>query len=479
MPFAPTSDDLIPVADPVVEDLPPPPLDDLPWSDADGCRRFPGISKTRLDKMPSSHWATNLAWSERLDPKTEEIVCRPISKPRNVTLILRHDRRWRGVLAIDDMAKCVTTTSLAPWHSTEPSTQLGQWDPDTDPQRLSEWMDTAYGISLSDERVTKSVHVVAQDRRVHPVRDWLHALPPHDGVSRVEQLFIRYAGSVDTPLMRAAGRIMLVGLVARAMAPGCKHDTLIVLEGAQGFRKSTFCQTLVGKRWFAESASDVSTKDGQLSMHGKWLLEMPELAGFGRSQVEAIKAFFSRASDWLRPPYARGYKDLHRSSAVIATTNDSTYLRDRTGNRRFLPVRCGTVNIFALASDRDQLFAEAFRMHQDGVPWWLEDPALIEDAKSSAERRELLDPWEELMRPWLRERTPDGIRGEVGITMLAALEQLGVPKERQGPEQSNRLGAILRRIGLVRTCPRPKPGEPRHRIWQLPNIDADQEVAFE
>jgi putative DNA primase/helicase len=461
------------------------PLDERPWSDPDGCRYLAPLPKAEREALPYHHWAKRLSWVEKLDKTDEAIYCRPAPLLKNVTLILRHDRRWQGVLAVDEMAKQITTTQIAPWHETEPTAGIGVWDPDTDPQRLSEWLQSAYGISLSSEQVAKSVHVVAQDKRFHPVQEWLRGLPEHDGEPRVARLFPVYCGAPDNAYTHAVAQCLLVGLVARALAPGCKVDTCVVLEGPQGIRKSSFCKSLVGPSWFAESTCDVSTKDAQLAMHGKWLLEMPELAGLTRSQVEVTKAFFSRASDWLRPPYAKRHADLRRSSVPIATTNDSTYLRDRTGHRRFLPIRCSTIDPAAVERDQEQLFAEAFALYQAGAAYWIDDPAVLQLAAMQTSKRETVDPWRSHLTGWLGERTVSGIRGSVGVTVAQALESLGVPKERQGPELDVRIGAIFAQLGLVRCRPRDREAEraaaahglpyERPRVYRLPNPDAEDE----
>jgi predicted P-loop ATPase len=385
-----------------------------------------------------------------------------------VIAILRNDRRWRGVLAINDMAKVVAVTRAPPWHTYEPHTSADSWDPDVDPIRLINWIQRAYGIQLSGKRCADCVLNVAQDRHFHPVRDHLNGLH-WDSTPRLETFFSSYCGSTDNLYTRAVARVMFVGLVARAMKPGCKHDTVVVLEGDQGIRKSTLLKVLASERYFAEATSEIGTKDAQLAMHGKWLLEIPELAGLGNAQVELIKAFFSRASDWLRPPYAKAHCDLLRSSAPVATTNASQYLKDRTGNRRYLPIKlgeAGPIDIDAVVRDRDQLWAEAVMMWRDCVPWWInrDDPVLAL-ANRQVEARETVDPWEEQIRNWLSKptcfagrvegrelRSPLDFRRGVSTTDVLT-HCLMVPVERQCDQYAARVGVILRRIGM--RCVRP------------------------
>jgi predicted P-loop ATPase len=460
------------------------PTDGQPYHDADGCRRLGPVPKESLKTLP--RWMRSLAWVEKEDKKTGATVCHPANNVANAVKILRNDWRWRGVLAIDEMAKQMTAAQIAPWHEYEPSARGGVWDTDADPTRMAIWFFDAYGMNLSKEKVSDAALVVAQDRPFHPVRQWLESLPEHDGTKRVEQFFPKHFAVAPSPYAQAVARILLVSLVARAMRPGCKVDTVVVLEGEQGLRKSSACKALVGERWFAENTCEVGTKDAQLALHGKWLLEMPELAGMTRAQVETVKAFFSRSSDWLRPPYGRRCTDLHRSSCNIATTNDSQYLRDRTGNRRYLPIRAGArIDADAIARDREQLFAEALALYRAGGKYYIDEPALLQAAQAQTEKRETIDTWEDRLRPWLHEHTVDGIRGETGVTVIDALSHLQVPVERQGPEVSVRVGVLFKRLHLVQTRPRDRQAEtdaaavgaqyvrPRVYKWVNPDSDSD------
>ena len=153
-----------------------------------------------------------------------------------------------------------------------------------------------------------------------------------------------------------------------------------------------------------------------------------------KAQVETIKAFFSRPSDWLRPPYGRGMVDMKRPSVSIATTNASRYLKDPTGNRRWLPVACSLIDVEAIARDREQIFAEALAMYRAGRAWWIDDVSVIALAKEQTERRETVDPWEERLREWVESSPPSGStqpRGMMGVTTADALAFLQVPIERQ------------------------------------------------
>jgi predicted P-loop ATPase len=464
----------------------------LPWDDADGCRALGPLHPKTFERV-SGGWQGGLVWQKKSDG--ERVRYLPVACATTAIAILRNDKRWKEAIAYDEMAKCVTVVRAPPWKATEPGASADSWDRDSDPTRLVDWLQRAYGLTFYAEPLEKCVYVVAQDRSFHPVQAWLNRLPPHDGKERVEPFFVRYFGAEDSPYVRAVGRVLLVSLVARAMRPGCKADDVVVIEGEQGKRKSSAVKTLAGRKWFAENTHDIATKDAQLALHGKWLIEMPELAGMTKSEVEKIKAFFSRASDWLRPPFGKGFSDYDRSSICVATTNDKKYLKDQTGNRRYRPIlaggvgKAGKIDVLGIERDREQIFAEAFALFNAGVAWWFTD-AEEALAKEQTEARETSDPWEETIRVWVhgrrtkskKEIEPPPMRGVEGFSVPQLFEHaLGFPDvHRQNPQDTIRIGKILDRLGFKETRPRDRDAErdakargerymrPRIYRWEAP-----------
>ena len=217
-----------------------------------------------------------------------------------------------------------------------------------------------YGIRISDRDLKAAVDIVARENSFHPVREYLER-QVWDGKPRIETLFVRYLGAKDTPYSRSVARMMMVAGVARVMKPGHKFDFAVILEGLQGKRKSTFIRILA-KNWFAELDGDFHDSKQMVEiMQGQWILEIPELQGFARSDVRAIKAFISRQSDKVRLAYARRAQIYHRQCILVGSTNDRKYLRDDTGGRRFWPVPCRVKEIDTdrLEAEIDQFWAEA------------------------------------------------------------------------------------------------------------------------
>ena len=222
---------------------------------------------------------------------------------------------------------------------------------------------------------------------------------------RIETWACRYLGAEDTAFNRSVGALWLISAVARIFRPGVKADHMLVLEGPQGARKSTALKILAGEDWFTDELPDLGSKDAAMHMQGVWIIEIAELDAIGKAEVSRIKAFLTRTTDRFRPPYGRYTIEVPRQCVFAGTVNPDTYLRDETGNRRFWPVRCGTIDIDALARDRDQLWAEAVARFRAGAIWWLDTPELIAAATAEQEKRYQADAWDDLIANWITHET--------------------------------------------------------------------------
>lgn len=258
-----------------------------------------------------------------------------------------------------------------------------------------------YGIKVSDRDLKAATVLAAWGHCFHPVREYLSGLT-WDGRPRVESLFIDFLGAEDNRYYRDVARLMMVAGVARVFEPGCKWDTAVILEGLQGRGKSTFIRVLA-RRWFSELDGNFhDSKEMVEKMQGSWILEMPELNGFVRSEVQSIKAFISRQVDKVRLAYEARATDFPRQSILIGSTNDKEYLKDNTGGRRFLPVECRVemIDIPRLRTVVDQLWAEAYALYRtmreahasDDLPLYLSDPYSFEYAARLQESRRVESP---------------------------------------------------------------------------------------
>ena len=219
------------------------------------------------------------------------------------------------------------------------------------------------GFDPGADHLHSAITSLAEDARFNPVTDWLDGLA-WDGVERLKSWLPSVTGAADTTLHRIVGRLLILGMLVRSRHPGTKFDTCLVLEGLQGSGKSTLVRLLCagpGEGYFGDAPGliGLEMKSRAELLSGKWVVELAELSGLARSEIENVKAFLSQTSDQFRPAYGRVAVSRPRSCVFVATTNSQTYLPDATGNRQFVPVACGAIDIPQLKRIRDQLFAEA------------------------------------------------------------------------------------------------------------------------
>jgi putative DNA primase/helicase len=275
-------------------------------------------------------------------------------------------------------------------------------------------------------------------------------------------------------------RWMISG-VARVFEPGCQADCMLVFEGEQGLGKSTGAEALVPDvTWFADSGIELGNKDSYQSLRCKWLFEFSELASLKGREAERVKSFVSARTDYYRPSYARRARNFQRQVIFIGTTNESEYLHDPTGNRRFWPVRCvRPIDVARIRADRDQLWAEAVHLYRAGHPWHVDTAELRKLCSDEQREREPVDPWVEVVEPWLLHPTiptPQGTTQRLdsakGVTTTEVLlGAIGMAKDKIEHRHAVRAGRVLRALGWMPT-PQQREGRARVRRY-LPPSPAD------
>lgn len=231
--------------------------------------------------------------------------------------------------------------------------------------------------------------------------EWLQSLT-WDEIERIEHFLEDHLGVEPTEYNRSVSKNFWLSLVARVVRPGCKVDTMIILEGPQGAKKSTALSAIASPAWHSEASESVNSKDFYQCLQGKWIIEIAELDSFSKADSTRIKQIVSCQSDRFRPPYGRAPQDFPRQCVFAGSTNECQYLRDITGGRRFWPVKVGDISIDGIRACRNQCFAEAYAKVLAGAEWW-QMPA--NETQAEQERRRQGDPWEEIFKVWT-EKNP-------------------------------------------------------------------------
>lgn len=354
----------------------------------------------------------------------------------NVMLVLEHAKGMRGVMGFDEHAQQAQVMRSPPWHSKGPyPRQLT----DDDATRATQWLEDDYRMSAGHDVVGRCLMTVAGDHRFDPLVGFLRGLK-WDGEKRVDKWLTEYFGADDTPLVQALGRCWLISAVARAMRPGCQVDHVLVLEGAQGMKKSSALRAL-SEPWFTDELPEMGSKDASMLIGGSWIIELAELDALKKSEVTRVKAFVTRRVDKYRPPYGRHLVEVPRRCVFAASTNDDTYLRDPTGNRRFWPIRCRTARVDQLRKVREQLWAEAVAAFDAGERWWLEERSLLDQVAEEQAQRLEVDPWEALS---IR------LRGRPYVTTQDVFDAVGLEKAKRSKSDEMRAAQVIRRIGYTR-----------------------------
>lgn len=275
-----------------------------------------------------------------------------------------------------------------------------------------------YGIDkLAERDLASAILLTALNNRFHPIKDYLWTCEEigWDGKPRVEKLFIDYLGCPDTPYHRQTAKMIMVASVARIFEPGHKFDFSPVLEGEGGIRKSTFIEFLYGSENFGELTCDLrDTQKIAETIGGVWSLEFPEMTSFHKSDYNDAKQFLSAKTDQVRMAYDRRVSVFPRQATFWGTTNNTKYLKDPTGNRRWWPIHVNVQQIDTnrLRDQRDQLWAEAMAIYkemrraqpEDDLPLYLSDPEAQAEAvelQTGARQRQMYEQWVEDIRDWL------------------------------------------------------------------------------
>ena len=412
------------------------------------------------------------AWKKQLQYEKKSMELK--NNLHNLMLILENDENLKGIV-FNQLADGMEIRGNVPWP------HPAKFWRDADDAQLICYVDAAYGTFSArnyDIAVTKAV----DDRSYHPIREFFETLPAWDGVERADTLLIDYLGAEDTPYVRAVTRKELCAAYCRVYHPGIKFDSMIVLNGDQGIGKSTLIAKL-GREWYSDSLNlaDMNDKTAAEKLQGYWIMEIGELAGMRKADLDKVKAFISRQDDKYQASFGRRVTPHPRQCVFFGTTNSQNgYLRDITGNRRYWNVKVpGNGKYKPWDMDEDtvkQIWAEVMVYAKAGEKLYLspelEDYAK-EEQRAAMERDDreglvqeyldmlLPDNWDSMdvykRRDYVRDaddpmRLDGSVRRMEVSNMEIWCECFGKPKEDMKPSDSYSIAAIMERMdGWSRT----------------------------
>lgn len=394
-----------------------------------------------------------MAWIARLQRNEKQQILPSVA---NAMLIFANDPELTGMIVYNEfLSRAVLTRSPPEMDGVKtPGPFPRTWE-EHDRTFCLAYLQRVYSSQFKMESVTSTMAGASVAIKFHPVRDYLATLK-WDGIPRIGSWLTEAFGADVDPYHHAVGSKFLRAAVRRVLYPGCKFDSVLILEGPQNIGKSRAARKLFGDEWFTDNLpSDLSSRDTQDQLQGVWGVEFGEIEHLLRSEPETIKAFLSRQVDRYRPSYGRMPVERPRQCVFIGTTNQDDYARDPTGNRRLWPVKCEFANVEWIEGWRDQIWAEAVATEPNS-PLWLEEELVQQEALEQQAARHDDDPWD--------ARILDSIRGMNSISIPDLMHDiLFIPVERHTKSQQMRIAKLLKRSGWVKDRTMEK-GE-RSRRW--------------
>ena len=436
-------------------------------------------------------------------------------------LILANDAKFRGMLGHDVFSGERVLKSAPPpfqqGNTVAPGPYPRGWT-NTDVSLVCGYMQRVWGRKWTRPTICDALEAVAEQHPFHPVLEWINGLK-WDGVKRIDTWLVKafnprnefnrdgeereYQRWLRRDTYYAAiGSKLLIAAVRRLRRPGCKFDSMLILEGEQRLGKSTAVEALFGKGHFTDTVfADLRNKEAAQGLHGKWVIEFAEIEQVIRSDVETLKAFLSRSTDHYRPPYERNFRDVARAGVFVGTTNKDDYLRDTTGNTRMWPAPCQSADVEWIEAIREQLWAEAAIREARGETIWLDTPELQQEAARLTGGRMHEDVWQSAIARWLDDVETEREAAATRISRGLAFEEkgdqflvkepvfvarilefaIGMSKDKMTKQAEMRVADVLRTMGWKPTraakLPKIKNSINRGRttVWRIPDTVNDHD----
>lgn len=402
-------------------------------------------ARTVQQEQPQAATVTQLHTRKTVaadDAWTLRLVCNDEGFPKpsitlNWSLFLANHEDMIGVFMWDSFRYKVMLIRRPPWH---PAGEA--WEPreirDSDYAHAVMWLE-ARRMTPKGSTIPPVIRAVAEANSFDSLVEYLESLQ-WDGTARLDRWLVDLLGVDGENYATVIGPKALISAVARGLKPGCKVDTMLILEGPQGKRKSTALRKLFGDAFFTDGLSDIGSKDAKMEMQGVWCVEVAEMHRLNVAETGNVKKFLTQQHDRFRPPYGREVIEAPRRCVLAGTINPdgNPYLKDSTGARRFWPVVCTRIDLEAIERDRDQLWAEAVARFRAGEQWWVAEDDLSA-VEVEQEKRTDVDVWTEVIA--------EELRGKWRITQADLLKALGIPNLHADYRHAGRIGRIMKALG--------------------------------
>lgn len=325
----------------------------------------------------------------------------------NIVIILEEDEIFKNKIGLNEFTHQISIKKDLPWNKVKNKKYGDMWT-DADDSNLRHYLEKVYNIK-SQQAVFDAITVVARKYSFHPIKDYLNSLT-WDKKERVEKLFIDYLGAEDNEYTKAVAKKILVAAVSRIFNPGIKFDYMAVFVGPQGIGKSHLIN-LLGKDWYSDSINTVQGKEAYEQLQEAWIVEMAELSATKKAESEAVKHFISKREDIYRVAYGRRVEKFPRQCVFFGTTNENEFLKDKTGNRRYWPIKVGVNKIRKsmfkelMEDEINQIWAEAVHLYRSGEKLILEGNSL-KIATENQEKHLDESPKEGMIREYLNMLLP-------------------------------------------------------------------------
>jgi len=315
--------------------------------------------------------------------------------------------------------------------------------------RFREMVFQDFGKEIANDKyIDELMYIFATKNPFHTIRDYLDSCEMKHPEVDYQQVFRELNENVlyvDSDSLEALYLPKtLVAAVKRIYEPGCQLDTVLVLQGGQGFYKTSFFRELAGHDNFTSVTFHNFNKDELMVCHSKWIIELGEVEGTLQPyKLARLKAFITTQTDSFRKPYASQPVDIRRRFVLVGTTNQEKFLRDETGTRRFWVIPLNQkINIDWVKQNRDLIWAAAVKAYRNGYCTYLNETEQQLSDSINAQKYFEEDVWTEPVTSWVMAQTEPFILSDV-LTHALNME----PAKRKTSNQK-RVQAILESLGL-------------------------------